>query len=135
VHMRFFSSMISDAVPAKMHDARRVTFPDGRYRVAAWRWRPRRALDPARRWTSASGDGRDGPKFYTAPIHYQRTWLLGKPGDEVREYSCSEDNVDAPHLGPGPGPIGWDGQRGYERLAPMPSPPTKDHPAVTSIPE
>ncbi len=75
------------------------------------------------------------PKFYTEPIHYQRTWLLGKPGDEVREYSCSEDNVDAPHLGPGPGPIGPDGQRGYEKLAPLPPPPTKDHPAVTSIPE
>jgi hypothetical protein len=75
------------------------------------------------------------PKFYTEPIHYQRTWLLGKPGDEVREYSCSEDNVDAPHLGPGPGPIGPDGQRGYGKLAPLPPPPTKDHPAVTSIPD
>jgi hypothetical protein len=75
------------------------------------------------------------PKFYTEPIHYQRTWLLGKPGDEVREYSCSEDNVDAPHLGPGPGPIGPDGQRGYEKLAPLPPPPSKDHPAVTSIPD
>ncbi len=74
------------------------------------------------------------PNFYTEPIHYQRTWLLGKPGDDVREYSCSEDNVDAPHLGPGPGPIGSDGQRGYEKLAPLPPPPTKDHPAVTSIP-
>jgi hypothetical protein len=75
------------------------------------------------------------PKLYTAPIHYQRTWLLGKPGDEVREYSCSEDNVDAPHLGPGPGPIGSDGQRGYEKLTPLPPPPSKDHPAVTSIPD
>jgi hypothetical protein len=74
------------------------------------------------------------PKFYTEPVHYQRTWLLGKPGDEVREYSCSEDNVDQPHLGPGPGPIGPDGQRGYEKLAPLPPQPTKDHPAVTSIP-
>ena len=27
------------------------------------------------------------PKFYTEVIHYQRTWLLGKLGDEVREYS------------------------------------------------
>jgi len=75
------------------------------------------------------------PKFYTEPIHYQRTWLLGKPGDEVREYSCAEDNVDAPHLGPGPGPIGPDGQRGYEKLAPLPPPPTKNHPAITSIPD
>jgi hypothetical protein len=75
------------------------------------------------------------PKFYTEPVHYGRTWLLGKKGDEVREYSCSEDNVDAPHLGPGPGPIGADGQRGYEKLAPLPPPPTKDHPAVTNIPD
>jgi hypothetical protein len=74
-------------------------------------------------------------KFYRAPIHYQRTWVLGKPGDEVREYSCSEDNVDAPHLFPGPGPIGSDGQRGYEKLAPLPPPASKDHPAVTSIPD
>ncbi len=75
------------------------------------------------------------PKFYTVPVHYQRTWVLGRPGDEVREYSCSEDNVDAPHLLPGPGPIGPDGQRGYEKLAPLPPPPSKDHPAVTSIPD
>lgn len=75
------------------------------------------------------------PKFYTEPVRYQRTWLLGKPRDEVREYSCAEDNVDAPHLGPGPGPIGPDGQRGYEKLAPLPPPPSKDHPAVTSIPD
>jgi len=65
---------------------------------------------------------------------YLEKWLF-KPGDEVREYSCSEDNVDAPHLQPGPGPIGPDGQRGYEKLAPLPPPPSKDHPAVTSIPE
>jgi len=75
------------------------------------------------------------PKFYTEPIHYQRTWLLGQPGQEVREYSCAEENVDAPHLQSGPGPIGLDGQRGYEKLAPLPPPPDKDHPAKTSIPD
>lgn len=75
------------------------------------------------------------PKFYTEPIHYQRTWLLGRPGQIVHEYSCSEDNVDAPHLQPGPGPIGPDGQRGYDKVAPLPPPPDKDHPAVTSIPD
>jgi hypothetical protein len=53
----------------------------------------------------------------------------------LKEYSCSEDNVDAPHLGPGPGVIGKDGERGYGgKLAPLPPPPSKDHPAVTSIP-
>jgi hypothetical protein len=75
------------------------------------------------------------PKFYTEPIHYQRTWLLGRPGQQVQEYSCAEDNVDAPHLQPGPGPIGPDGQRGYEKMAPLPPPPDKDHPAKTSIPD
>jgi hypothetical protein len=74
------------------------------------------------------------PKYYKDPVHYQRTWLIGKAGQEVHEYSCAEDNVDAPHLGPGPGPIGADGKRGYEKLAPLPPPPSKDHPAVTSIP-
>lgn len=75
------------------------------------------------------------PKYYTEPVHYQRTWLLGKPEQEVKEYSCSEDNVDAPHLGPGPGVIGKDGERGFGGpLAPLPPPPDKDHPAVTSIP-
>jgi hypothetical protein len=75
------------------------------------------------------------PKFYTEPIHYQRTWLLGAPGKQVQEYSCAEENVDAPHLQPGPGPIGADGQRGFDKLAPLPPPPDKDHPAKTSIPE
>jgi hypothetical protein len=74
------------------------------------------------------------PKFYTETIHYQRTWLLGRPEQQVKEYSCAEDNVDASHLQPGPGPIGPDGQRGFEKLAPLPPPPDKDHPAKTSIP-
>lgn len=75
------------------------------------------------------------PKFYTEPVHYQRTWLIGRPGQSVHEYSCSEDNVDAPHLQPGPGPIGPDGQRGYDKVVPLPPPPDKNHPAVTSIPD
>lgn len=74
------------------------------------------------------------PKFYTEPIHYRRTWLLGRPDQQVKEYSCAEENVDAPHLQPGPGPIGPDGQRGYEKLAPLLPPPDKDHPAKTWIP-
>jgi len=86
-----------------------------------------------RTWADENADPHSDQQ--RAPVHYQRTWVLGKPGDEVREYSCSEDNVDAPHLGPGPGPIGPDGQRGYEKLAPLPPPPSKDHPAVTSIPD
>jgi hypothetical protein len=75
------------------------------------------------------------PKFYTEPIHYRRTWLAGEPGKQVQEYSCAEENVDAPHLQPGPGPIGPDGQRGFDKLAPLPPPPDKNHPAKTSIPD
>lgn len=75
-------------------------------------------------------------KYYTEPLHYQRTWLLGKPEQEVKEYSCAEDNVDGPHIGPGPGVIGKDGERGFGGpLTPLPPPPDKDHPAVTSIPD
>ena len=53
----------------------------------------------------------EDPKFYKEPLHYKRTWLAGKLGLQVKEYSCAEDNVDAPHIGPGPGPIGPDGTR------------------------
>jgi len=55
----------------------------------------------------------DDPKFYTHPFKYERTWLLGKPTEGLQEYSCSENNVDREHLGPGPGPIKSDGTRGY----------------------
>jgi hypothetical protein len=75
------------------------------------------------------------PKYYTEPVHYQRTWILGAKDQELKEYSCSEDNVDAPHLGPGPGVIAPNGERGFDKLAPLPPPPDRDHPAVTSIPE
>jgi hypothetical protein len=75
------------------------------------------------------------PKLYLHSIHYRRTWLFGNQTNQVPEYSCTEDNVDATHLMPGPGPIGPDGQRGSQMLAPLPPPPDKDHPAVTSIPE
>jgi len=55
----------------------------------------------------------DDPKYYTHPFQYTRTWLLGKPKEGLQEYSCSENNVDRDHLGPGPGPIKPDGTRGY----------------------
>jgi hypothetical protein len=55
----------------------------------------------------------DDPKFYTRAFSYSRTWLLGKPREGLQEYSCSENNVDRDHLGPGPGPIKPDGTRGY----------------------
>lgn len=62
------------------------------------------------------------PKFYTKPFTYTRTWVIGKPEDQVKEYSCSENNVSGPHLGFGPGPIRADGSRGYDNPAPLPPP-------------
>jgi hypothetical protein len=52
---------------------------------------------------------------------YQRTWLAGAPDQVLGEYSCSENNVDRDHLGPGP--IRPDGSRGYDDLAPLPPQP------------
>jgi hypothetical protein len=64
----------------------------------------------------------DDPKFYTRSFTYSRTWLAGKPGEGLKEYSCSENNVDRAHLGPGPGPIRKDGTRGYD-VPPLPAVP------------
>jgi hypothetical protein len=62
----------------------------------------------------------EDPKFYTRPFSYSRTWVAGQPGEEVHEYACAENNVDASHLGFGPGPIRKDGTRGYDNPAPLP---------------
>jgi hypothetical protein len=67
-------------------------------------------------------------KFYTRPFSYSRTWVLGKPDDQLEEYSCSENNQDQKHLGFGPGPIRKDGTRGYENPAPLPPPLPKTTP-------
>ncbi|HLH43768.1 MAG TPA: hypothetical protein VKV74_12315 [Bryobacteraceae bacterium] len=64
----------------------------------------------------------DDPKFYTRPFNYSRTWIAGSAGEELHEYSCSENNVDREHLGFGPGPIRKDGTRGYDNPAPLPPP-------------
>jgi hypothetical protein len=64
----------------------------------------------------------DDPKFYTHPFTYSRTWLAGKPGEGLKEYSCSENNRDRSHIGPGPGPIRQDGTRGYD-VPPLPAVP------------
>jgi hypothetical protein len=67
----------------------------------------------------------EDPKFYTRSFSYSRTWLAGKPGEGLKEYSCSENNIDRAHLGPGPGPIRKDGTRGYDvpALPAVPPPP------------
>ncbi len=86
------------------------------------------ALHVVERWTRPDADHIhvetliEDPKFYTRPFTYSRTWIAGKPDEEVHEYSCSENNVDRDHLGFGPGPIRKDGTRGYENPAPLPPP-------------
>jgi len=73
----------------------------------------------------------DDPKFYTQRFTYQRTWVAGKPGETLKEYSCSENNVDRTHLGPGPGAIRADGTRGYDvpPLPAVPPPPPESYDA------
>jgi hypothetical protein len=86
------------------------------------------ALHVVERWTRPDADHIhvetliEDPKFYTRSFTYSRTWIAGKPDDEVHEYACSENNVDRDHLGFGPGPIRKDGTRGYENPAPLPTP-------------
>ena len=93
------------------------------------------ALHVVERWTRPDADHIhvetliEDPKFYTKPFTYGRTWLAGAPGQQLAEYSCSENNVDRDHLGPGPGPIRPDGTRGYVDLAPLPPPVKPGTPA------
>ena len=93
------------------------------------------ALHVVERWTRPDMDHIhvdtliEDLKFYTRPFTYGRTWVLGKPDEQLQEYSCSENNVDRDHLGFGPGPIRPDGTRGYLDPAPLPPPPTPTAPA------
>jgi hypothetical protein len=73
----------------------------------------------------------DDPVYYQHPFTFRRTWQLGGGmfgggGDgDLAEYACNENNLDAAHIGPGPGPIGPDGNRGagYGKLPDAPPPP------------
>ena len=86
------------------------------------------ALHVVERWTRPDLDHIhvetliEDPKFYTRPFTYSRTWVLGKPDEQIQEYSCSENNVDRDHLGFGPGPIRADGTRGYDNWRRLPPP-------------
>lgn len=73
----------------------------------------------------------DDPKYYTHPFKYSRTWILGKPGEHLKEYVCAENNLDLAHLRPGPGPIRKDGTRGYDAppLPAVPPPPPASYDA------
>jgi hypothetical protein len=86
------------------------------------------ALHVVERWTRPDGDHIhlemliEDSKFYTRPFTYSRSWVLGKPGEQLEEYSCSENNVDRSHLGFGPGDILPNGTRGFKDPAPLPPP-------------
>jgi len=77
------------------------------------------AMHVVERWTRPDGNHIhvetliEDPKFYTRPFTYSRTWVLGQPDEETKEFSCSENNADVGHLGFGPGPIRPNGERGY----------------------
>ena len=84
------------------------------------------ALHVVERWTRPDADHIhvetliEDPKFYTTSFKYSRTWVLGRPGEDLHEFACSENNIDRDHLGFGPGPIRPDGTRGYLDPAPLP---------------
>jgi hypothetical protein len=98
------------------------------------------ALHTVERWTRPDAGHLhleltiEDPKFYTQPIHFQRTWIAS-PNQQTREQACNENNIDVSggHLGFGPGAIRADGTRGYDNPAPLPPLPSKEHPAVTSV--
>jgi hypothetical protein len=90
------------------------------------------AMHAVEKWTRPDADHIhlellvDDKKFYTHPFTFSRTWVLGQPGEGLTEYACNENNVDAKHLGPGPGAIGADGNRGSDipdKLPDNPPPP------------
>jgi hypothetical protein len=100
------------------------------------------ALHTVERWTRSDAGHLhleltvDDPKFYAQPLHYQRSWIA-HPKQLTKEQACDENNIDVTggHLGFGPGPIRADGTRGYDHPAPLLPLPSKEHPAVTYIPE
>jgi hypothetical protein len=54
------------------------------------------------------------PLYYTEPVRYTRSWVLGAADEQLEEFSCEWNTpwvVD--HLEPGPGSIGADGNRGF----------------------
>lgn len=62
------------------------------------------------------------PKYLTRPLTFTRNWT-SSPGQHLAEYSCNENNVDGQEIGPGAGPIGPDGNRGFGYDAPLPKDP------------
>jgi hypothetical protein len=85
----------------------------------------------------------DDPVYYQHPFNFSRTWQLGGgmfggSGDgDLAEYACNENNVDAKFIGPGPGPIGPDGNRGagYGKLPDVPPSPEFYEKAAAATPK
>ncbi len=77
--------------------------------------RGRGTLDAARTFTTSTSTlTYTDPVYYTKPVTYTRSWVLGEPGEGLKEFSC-EWNTPwiVNHLEPGPGTIGADGNRGF----------------------
>ncbi len=54
------------------------------------------------------------PLYYTQPVTYRRSWVLGGAGEQLEEFSCEWNTPWVlAHLEPGPGVIGADGNRGF----------------------
>ena len=54
------------------------------------------------------------PVYYTRPVTYSRSWVHGRPGETLEEFSCEWNTPWVlAHLEPGPGTIGADGNRGF----------------------
>lgn len=54
------------------------------------------------------------PVYYTAPVRYTRSWVLGAPDEQLTEFSCEWDTPWVlANLEPGPGVIGAQGNRGF----------------------
>lgn len=62
-------------------------------------------------------------RYYTRPFKFTRTWVHGAAGEGAVEYACNEANLAAADIGPGPGPIGPDGNRGFGYETPLPAEP------------
>lgn len=90
------------------------------------------ALHTVERWTRLDAQHLahriviEDPKYLTQPVTYSRIYSAVPAGQEFGEYICDENNIDRPHLQPGPGPIRPDGTRGYD-VSPLPAlPPSPD---------
>jgi hypothetical protein len=68
------------------------------------------AMHVVERWSRPDADHLahsvtvEDPKFYTKPFTFDRVYTHMKPGQELMEYACDENNIDRDqgHLGVGP---------------------------------